>query len=174
MEFKLFSNEINDLKAFLLTNSWDYHIHKNMKEETVQLLVEDGYYQDGRETYWIIDNNIKIGLICIEDIEDSIVSFDLRLDATYRGQGYGHHALRWLQNYLFGEKNKIRIEGYTRADNLSMRKCFTKAGFVKEGYLRNAWENADGSVTDSVLYSAIQSDWQNKTTTAIKLDDLAF
>ncbi|MFJ7665911.1 GNAT family N-acetyltransferase [Lysinibacillus sp. NPDC097195] len=174
MEYKLFSNEIEDLKTFMLTNSWDYHIHRKIKEETIQQMVDDGYYQNGRESYWMIDHDKKIGFICIEDIEDSIVTFDIRLDATYRGQGYGHHALRWLQNYLFGEKDKIRIEGYTRVDNLSMRKCFTKAGFVKEGYLRSAWENADGSVTDGILYSAIQSDWQNNTITAIKLNDFAF
>ena len=174
MEFKLFSNEIEELKALMLNNRWDYHMNKNMREEIIQQRVEEGYYQNDRETFWLIDNDTTIGIICVEDVNDSILSFDLRLDAKYRGKGYGYKALLWLQNYLFGEKGKIRIEGYTRVDNVNMRKCLTKAGFVKEGYLRNAWENEDGSITDCILYSAIHSDWQSKITTPINLDELPF
>ena len=53
-------------------------------------------------------------------------------------------------------------------------KCFTNAGFVKEGYLRNAWENADGTISDTVLYGAIKEDWQHKCITPIKMDELPF
>lgn len=80
----------------------------------------------------------------------------------------------WLKDYLFGEKQKIRIEGYTRADNLAMRKCFTKAGFVKEGYLRNAWENEDGTISDTVLYGAIFDDWKENRITQSKIDVLPY
>lgn len=75
---------------------------------------------------------------------------------------------------LFGEKGKIRIEGYTRADNMGMRKYFSKAGFVNEGYLRNAWENEDGTVTDSIVYSAIKDDWITGNSTPIKMDEVPF
>ena len=101
----------------------------------------------------------KRGIRSKSDISDTIPLFDIRLDTRYRGKGYGVKTLLWLQNYLFGKKDKIRIEGYTRVDNIGMRKCFAKAGFVKEGYLRNAWENADGTVTDSIVYGAIKDDW---------------
>lgn len=75
---------------------------------------------------------------------------------------------------MYSKKGKIRIEGYTRADNLAMRKCFTKAGFVKEGYLRNAWENEDGSISDTVLYASIFDDWKDNITTPIKLDEVPY
>lgn len=100
--------------------------------------------------------------------------FDLRLAAEARGKNIGTQSLQWLKDYLFGDKGKIRIEGYTRADNYAMRKCFTKVGFVKEGYLRKAWENNDGTVLDSVIYGAIYENWKNKQITPIKLDEVPY
>lgn len=55
-----------------------------------------------------------------------------------------------------------------------MRKCFTQAGFVKKGYLRNAWENTDGTITDSILYGAIKDDLTLGRTTPIKMNDVPF
>ena len=55
-----------------------------------------------------------------------------------------------------------------------MRKYFTNAGFVKEEYLRKAWENHDGTVYDSVLYAAIFDDWENKTITNIDIDQYPY
>lgn len=55
-----------------------------------------------------------------------------------------------------------------------MTKTSSKCGYVKEGYLRNAWENNDGTVSDSIYYAFIRSDWENKEITPIKLNDLPF
>lgn len=174
MEFKLFQSEIEDLVELLTKNQWEYHGNQIVKEESVRENFKKGYYQNDRETYWIIDNGTKVGIIIINDISDSIPIFDMRLAPNYRGKGYGTKTLIWLKDYLFGEKNKIRIEGYTRYDNFGMRKCFTKAGFVKEGYLRSAWENEDGTVSDCVVYGAIRSDWESGLTTPIKINDVSF
>ncbi|MER1990155.1 MAG: GNAT family protein, partial [Solibacillus isronensis] len=122
----------------------------------------------------IIENEQKLGILIIDDIEDTIPLFDLRLSKEARGKGIGQKSLSWLKDYLYGEKGKIRIEGYTRADNLAMRKCFTKAGFVKEGYLRKAWENDDGTISDTVLYASIYDDWKDNKTTPIKLDEVPY
>jgi len=116
----------------------------------------------------------RIGIIFIHDISDTIPLFDIRLDENCRGKGYGVRALQWLQEYLFEVKGKIRIEGYTRVDNIGMRRCFSKASFVKEGYLRNAWENEDGTVTDSIVYGAIKEDWILGNLTLISIDDVPF
>lgn len=45
---------------------------------------------------------------------------------------------------------------------------------MKEGYLRNAWENTDGTITDSILYVAIKEDWTLGRTTPIKMNDVPF
>lgn len=174
MEVVLFNGETDDLVRLLTENEWPYHADMSVEENTVRKAVEKGYYADGRETFWIIEDEEKVGLLIINDIDDTIPLFDLRLAATTRGKGLGVKALKWMQDYLFGEKNKIRIEGYTRADNIAMRKCFTRAGFVKEGYLRNAWENSDGTVSDTVLYGAIYNDWKNATVTPNKMNEVPY
>ncbi|WP_264989351.1 hypothetical protein [Lysinibacillus piscis] len=56
----------------------------------------------------------------------------------------------------------------------SLGKCFTKAGFVKEGYLRAVWENSDGTLFDTVLYAAILRDWQAQTITPSKIYDVPY
>lgn len=174
MDFILLNNEVDDLVSLMTNNQWVYHRDEIVKEESVRKAFKDGYYQNNRETFWIIDNGVKVGILIINDMDDTIPLFDVRLDHHYRGRGYGVRSLLWLQHYLFEEKNKIRIEGYTREDNHAMRKCFTNAGFVKEGYLRGSWENADGSISDSIVYGAIQSDWKNNKVTPIEIDAVPY
>ncbi len=174
MDIKLFNGEADELIELLITNQWSYHSNPHVAENEIKEKVEKGYYSNGRETFWIIVDEQKLGILIIDDIEDTIPLFDLRLTPNARGKGIGVQTLQWLQNYLFGERGKIRIEGYTRADNLAMRKCFTNAGFVKEGYLRNAWENADGTIHDTVLYASIFGDWKEHKITGISINDLPY
>ena len=152
---QLFQSEAEQLATFFSENEWTYHAFPNRSLHEILSKVEAGYYSDGRETFWILEDDEKLGVLIIDDIEDTIPIIDIRIAPTSRGKGIGFKTLEWLKDYLFGNKGKNRIEGYTRADNLAMRKCFTNAGFVKEGYLRKAWENHDGTVYDSVLYGAI-------------------
>lgn len=174
MEIQLFNGETEQLVDLLCYNEWPYHSNNQLDKLAVEQAIGNGYYTNNRETFWVSFKRQKIGILMIEDIEDTIPLFDIRLSKHARGKSIGSQALLWLQDYLFGEKEKIRIEGYTRADNLPMRKCFTKANFVKEGYLRSAWENTDGTISDSVLYAAIYEDWQTKKVTPIKIHDIPF
>lgn len=174
MHCELFNDETEELVDLLTRNDWRYHSGGIPLEDKVKADINKGYYSDGRETFWVIDVDEKIGIIVIEDIEDTIPSFDIRLDTNYQGKGYGVKSLIWLQDYLFGKRGKIRIEGYTRADNHPMRKCFTKAGFVKEGYLRKSWENEDGTISDTVLYGAIFDDWQSGIITHINISEVPY
>ena len=171
LQFKKCTTEKQELINFLCGNTWPFHAGNKQNPDDVKIAFEKGWYADDRETFWIEQDGNKVGLVIIHDISDTIPLFDLRLSAEARGQGIGTKTLLWLKDYLFNKPHeKIRIEAYTRSDNLAMRKCFTKAGFVKEGYLRQAWENTDGTVSDSVLYGAIRMDWENNCITPIKLD----
>lgn len=171
MEVHRFSTEIEELIEFLTSHSWPYHQETNPNAQTIKMRFEQGYFTKNNETFWVTKNKKKIGLLIIFDIEDSIVLFDLRLLPTEQGKGYGVELLRWLQNYLFNQPTISRVEGYTRSDNISMRKCFLKAGFVKEGYLRGAWENADGSMSDTIIFGAIKKDWENKCITPVNMGE---
>ena len=173
-KMQLFQSEAEQLATFFSENEWIYHTNPKRSRHEILSKVEEGYYSKGRETFWIIEDDEKLGVLMIDDIEDTIPIIDIRIAPASRGKGIGIKTLEWLKDYLFGQKGKNRIEGYTRADNLAMRKCFTNAGFVKEGYLRKAWENHDGTVYDSVLYAAILDDWKNKMITNIDIDQLHY
>ncbi|MFD0620495.1 GNAT family N-acetyltransferase [Paenibacillus sp. GCM10027629] len=175
LQFKKFENELDDLVSFMTSNTWDFHANPNPSSERIVKTYDSGYYQEDNETYWIEYLNEKVGLIVIHDIDDTIPLFDLRLSSKYRGKGFGAEAVRWITDYIFTlPDEKIRIEAYTRSDNIAMRKTFQKCGFVKEGYLRHAWENDDGSISDSVCYAIIRCDWENKMITPIKINDVPF
>lgn len=171
LKFTKFTNELDDLISFLTTNRWEFHSNPNPSEEQIIKSYKNGWYHNDRETFWIEHERTKIGLIVIHDISDTIPLFDIRLHQDVRGMGFGTYAVNWLVDYIFNLPNKkIRIEAYTRSDNLAMRKTLHKCGFVKEGYLRNAWENDDGSVSDSIIIQ----DWKSKSITDIKLNDFPF
>lgn len=174
MEIRKFNSENGELINLLCSNLWPFHTNAKVDPTSIKSAIEKGYYSEGRETFWIIENEQKVGILIIDDIEDTIPLFDLRLTNEARGKGIGQKSLSWLKDYLYGKKGKIRIEGYTRADNLAMRKCFTKAGFVKEGYLRNAWENEDGSISDTVLYASIYDDWKENKITPIRMNEFHY
>ena len=175
LTFKKLTNEIEDLVSFMTSNTWNYHSDSKPTKQQITNAYHKGWYGNDRETHWVEKDNENIGLIIIHDITDTIPSFDIRLADNARGKGYGTQAVKWITNYIFSiSDNKIRIEAYTRSDNLAMRKTLHNSGFVKEGYLRNAWENKDDSVSDSVCYAMIRTDWENKIVTPIKLNDLPF
>ncbi|TFD94539.1 GNAT family N-acetyltransferase [Jeotgalibacillus sp. R-1-5s-1] len=170
-----FQNEQQDLLAFMTDSDWPYHVEDHASESRLAKTVESGWYTDRRETFWVMDHDEKIGLLVIHDIDDTIPVFDLRLAEKARGKGTGSEVLEWLKTYLFDRKEpKIRIEAYTRVDNIGMRKAFSKSGFVKEGYLRDAWEGNHGELHDALCYSAIRSDWQKGTLRPIKLNEEPF
>ncbi|MBK3493903.1 GNAT family N-acetyltransferase [Viridibacillus sp. YIM B01967] len=175
LNFKPLKNELDELISFMTKNYWEFHGNPKPTSEQITKNYHEGWYKDDKQTIWIENDGEKVGLIIIHDITDTIPLFDIRLGNNFRGKGLGTGALNWLKDYIFTlPDKKIRIEAYTRSDNLAMRKTLSKCGFVKEGYLRNAWENDDGSVSDSLCYATIRSDWENKVLTPIKINELPF
>lgn len=176
IEYRKLTDEINDLVNLYTTNKWEYHANHNPSKDDIESRYKSGWYEDDKETYWIEYNGEKVGLIILADISDTIPLFyDIRMSEQARGKGIGKTAITWATNYVFSQsEEKIRIEAYTRFDNYAMRKVFYNCGYVKEGYLRGAWEQDDGSVVDSLCYAIIRSDWEKGIRTPIKIDDVPF
>lgn len=160
---------IDELVEFLTSETWKFHGQENPTEESIRKNLANGNYnQSGNQTFWIMDDHTKIGLIRIFDLEDSTCLFDLRLKEKVRGKGIAKHVLQWLSTYIFNNYSHIiRIEGHTRYDNLAMRKTFFNSGFVKESYTRRSWRQG-GQLFDSVGYAMIKEDWENNTQTIIE------
>jgi len=76
-----------------------------------------------------------------------------------RGKGYGTEALAIIVDYLFLSKDIMRIQAQTDQRNVASHKVLEKAGFKKEGTLRNNFFMR-GEWTDDYIYSIIREEWK--------------
>lgn len=173
LKFEAFKNEVEELVAFMTATTWTYHATPHSKEERIRAAVVNNYYTaEGCETFWIIQDEKKIGMIRIYDLDDGTPLFDMRFSSGYSGKGLGTLALAWMVEHIFNTyKDLHRIEGNTRIDNYAMRSVFKKCGFVKEAHYREAWVCQNGDVYDSIGYGILRSDWENNTITQVNWND---
>ncbi|WJY27147.1 GNAT family N-acetyltransferase [Sporosarcina trichiuri] len=167
--------EQEQLIHFLTTNTWPFHATRNSGRQLIEKAIrEGGYESDEVKTFWLVnDQGEKVGLAKIHDMQDDIPLFDLRIADQYRGRGYGAAALRLITDYVFGLPEwKIRLEGHTRSDNLAMRKTFERAGFVKEGHLRQAWFSPEEDrYYDAITYGITREDYMAGKKTPVVWED---
>lgn len=60
MEIQLFNGEKEELTNLLCSNDWRYHSNPHLENGAIQNAVENGYYANGRETFWIILDTKKL------------------------------------------------------------------------------------------------------------------
>ncbi|WP_153723193.1 GNAT family N-acetyltransferase [Sporosarcina cascadiensis] len=163
------------LIQFMTTNSWPYHDISQPGQELLEKSIEEGgYASDDVKTFWIENNeDEKVGIVKVYDMQEDVPLFDLRIADRYRGYGYGSRALKKLTQYVFElPEEKIRIQGHTRHDNAAMRKAFERAGFVKEAHLRQAWFfPKENTYYDAVTYGMTREDYLGGTTTPVHWED---
>ncbi|HTK08361.1 MAG TPA: GNAT family protein [Ktedonobacteraceae bacterium] len=81
----------------------------------------------------------------------------LSIHADYRGHGYGTQAQKLLADYLFATYLVQRVEASTDITNRAEQRSLEKAGFTRDGILRQAqWRN--GSWHDLVVYSKLRGE----------------
>lgn len=76
----------------------------------------------------------------------------------HRGKGFGTIAQQLVVRYLFENTDTHRVQSDTASDNPAEQRALEKAGFVREGVVRQA-EWRDGSYHDHILYSVPRSEW---------------
>jgi len=85
----------------------------------------------------------------------------LRLGAALlpdaRGRGYGSEAQRGLADYLFATTSVHRLEAGTDAENVAEQRALEKAGFVRDGVMRQA-QFRNGHWNDMAFYSRLRID----------------
>ena len=81
----------------------------------------------------------------------------LSIAPEYRGKGYGTEAQKLLANYLFSTYPIMRVEATTDRENIAEQKALEKAGFTRDGVMRQAqWRT--GSWHDMVVYSKLRGE----------------
>ena len=74
-----------------------------------------------------------------------------------RGHGYGSAAQRALAEYLFATTLTERIEAETDVENIAEQRALERAGFTREGVLRDTQFRA-GRWRDNVIYSVLRAE----------------
>lgn len=109
---------------------------------------------------------IPIGMLCIFGISQDEMphgngTLAISIASEYQGKGYGTEALRYLVDWAFrfGNLHSLRLQA--RSDNGGGLRAYEKAGFVREGCLREAmyW---DGEWFDVIEMSVLRREWEEK------------
>lgn len=74
-----------------------------------------------------------------------------------RGMGFGSRAQDLLAQYLFATTLVHRVEAGTDIGNVAEQRALEKAGFVRDGVMREA-QYRDGTWHDIALYSRLRTD----------------
>jgi RimJ/RimL family protein N-acetyltransferase len=83
----------------------------------------------------------------------------LSILSQFRGKGLGIDVVRVLCRYGFVTRGLHRLQAETLADNKAMISTAVRAGFVKEGTLRQSgWVN--GEFADVVVFGLLARDWR--------------
>ena len=149
------------LARFLASSDWPFHHETSVDENWVRARVETGHFFGGdAKSFWVRDGGESpIAFGRVFDLGDLTPLFDLRVAEAARGRGVGTLALRGLTAWLFSEHPEAeRLGGYTRHDNLAMRRVFEKCGFVQEAHHRRAWRVAGGEPVDCVGYAILRAE----------------
>jgi RimJ/RimL family protein N-acetyltransferase len=76
-----------------------------------------------------------------------------------REKGYCSEAVMLIVDYLFLSKGLVRIQAVTDARNVASQKILERAGFKKEGTMREE-EFTRGEWRDRSLYSILREEWK--------------
>jgi RimJ/RimL family protein N-acetyltransferase len=75
----------------------------------------------------------------------------------FRGRGFTTRAVRLLARWGFEQVGLARLIAGTAPDNLASQRVLQRAGFVKEGYMRNRLPGPDGTRIDDVQWALLAS-----------------
>ena len=144
----------------------------NSKEDTRNYILKlldrmDKGYSGGEAMYWFIrlsSSKKIIGSIGLVGIDFRVGRAEVGegLSPKYWGKGYMSEAFGIFLNYCFKLLELERLQSITRYDNLPNIKLNEKAGFKKEGRLRNYYLKYSGKKYDAVLYGQLGDEYLSR------------
>lgn len=90
-------------------------------------------------------------------IANRVYEIGVTIAPAHRGRGYGAEAQRLLVAYLFATYTIARVQATTDITNVAEQRALKRAGFTREGVLRQAQFRA-GSWHDLVMYSKLRDE----------------
>lgn len=132
------------------------------KERVVSFFLQ--YLNDKDRYFFLIiapDGRI-IGESVINEIDWDLRCANFRIGiyhSTERGRGVGTWAIEVTRDLAFEELKLHRLEMDVYSFNVRAKKAYLKAGFKREGILRDAIMNGD-KYADDILMSILEDEWR--------------
>jgi RimJ/RimL family protein N-acetyltransferase len=165
---KVTGSDIERLALWIAKETWPYHARAQVDASWFLANAVAGYIGEDANAFWVFEESAPLGVVRVFDLSDITPLIDLRLTETARAKGIGTQALDWITRFVFDTyPEKVRGGGYTRHDNLPMRRVFAKCGYVQEAYHRKSWRVEGSDLADSVGYAILRCDWESGITTPI-------
>jgi RimJ/RimL family protein N-acetyltransferase len=149
------------LARFLAESEWPFHFERRVDANWVRGRLESGhFFGDDTRSFWVrAEEEEPLGFARVFDLSDATPLIDLRVATSARGRGVGSLALRGLTHWHFSEyPSALRLGGYTRHDNLAMRRVFEKCGYQQEALHRKAWRVNGAEPFDAVGYAILREE----------------
>jgi UDP-4-amino-4,6-dideoxy-N-acetyl-beta-L-altrosamine N-acetyltransferase len=108
--------------------------------------------------YIILNDNLPVGSVYIRDIDCTHKKgeFGIFMEKDFAGKGFGFLATKEMLRIAFEKLKLHRVYLRVFSDNISAIKIYEKAGFVKEGLLRDT-AFIDGKFRDMILMGVINA-----------------
>ncbi|HEY6723901.1 MAG TPA: GNAT family N-acetyltransferase [Polyangiaceae bacterium] len=151
--------DLEALATWFPRQHWPFHGRERVDDAWVRERAAAGYFWGAEVRSFLAFDSERapLALLRVFDFGDVSPLVDLRVADAARGRGVGSATLGWVTSHLFeSESELVRLGGYTRHDNLAMRRAFEKCGYAQEAYHRRSWPMADGTLADSVGYAALR------------------
>jgi ribosomal-protein-alanine N-acetyltransferase len=132
---------------------WSGPAHTNV-EQTARY-IEDTLAMKGASVWAITENGGEaLGRIALFALREGVgeIGIVMRREAT--GRGLASKALQLVGEYAFGELSMHRLMADIDPDNSASISLFLRAGFQREGLLRQNWKTHLG-VRDSVIMAKL-------------------
>jgi RimJ/RimL family protein N-acetyltransferase len=97
----------------------------------------------------------------IDYVSRAAIFYLALLDPQAWSKGFGGEATRLMVDYAFATLNLHRIQLHVCAENAPAIRIYEKAGFVKEGVLRQAMYRRGGYV-DFWVMGILREDWEKR------------
>jgi aminoglycoside 6'-N-acetyltransferase len=90
-------------------------------------------------------------------VANRVYEIGITVAPSHRGRGYGTEAQRFLTAYLFATYPIARVQATTDITNVAEQRALERAGFTREGVLRQAqWRS--GGWHGMVMYSKLRGE----------------
>ncbi|HVE92584.1 MAG TPA: GNAT family protein [Actinomycetota bacterium] len=163
LRFELIAGDWEDLARWISSEQWPFHLRTQPTfDDVLEQAGRGNFASEEVRSFWVLQTpGPAAGFLRIFDIGDVTPLFDLRVRRSDRGQGVGTAALRWATSHVFETLHEAnRFAGYTRHDNVAMRRVFERCGFTPEAHHREAWRTDSGELVDCVGYAILRREWE--------------